>query len=191
MAKTYFLSADTATHSLGSQFTTLLDQNVDVITTVSITADDNGAVDNGYYEENEDTGVTRTSTGTFGVEVNISTARADTQMRTRLHRVNASGSIQASSSYTGYQATTSTGLLNFSHVDPGLGTWLSDDRLAVELEVQNNAPHGGFKGPTHDQETVNAEVTTPFTDAAGPGITPVNFQKLARGLGAGMLGGMR
>ncbi len=167
MAKTYFLSADAATHSLGGQFTQLLDVAVDVLTTAVIDADDAGGVDQGYYEEDENTAITRTSTGTFTVEVEISTARADTQMRMQLHRVNAAGSIQASSTVTSYQATTSTGGLVFTSVDPGLGTWLSDDRLAVELEVQNNAPHGGVKGPTHDQETVNAEVVTPFSDAGG------------------------
>lgn len=174
MAKTYFLSADAATHSLGGQFTQLLDTAADTLTTASILATNGGGTQSGYYEEAEATGVTRTSNGTFGVEVNISSATANTQMSMQLHRVNSGGTIQNSSGHTAYQATTSTGLLNFSHVlTTELGTFATTDRLVVELRVQNNAPHGADKGPTHDQETINAEVTTPFTDPVGGVSIPV------------------
>ncbi len=179
MAKTYYLDLTNGTHTLGKQFTHELAQALGSIQTDTITAPSGNQVDSGYYEEIEDTAITRTSTGTFSVEVNISTAVNDTRMRVIFHRVNAAGSIQASSTPTAFQATTSTGLLNFSDSSVGLGTWLSDDRLTVELEVNNEAPHGGDKGPTHDLETVNAEVQTPFTDPAVGG-SPVPYYNMMR-----------
>ena len=183
MAKTYYLDLTNGTHSIGGQFTHELAVALGSIQTDSILAANAGGVQSGYYEEPEGTEVTRTSNGTFGVEVNISTATANTQMSMQLHRVNSGGTIQNSSGHTAYQATTSTGLLNFSHVlTTELGTFATTDRLVVELRVQNNAPHGADKGPTHDLETVNAEVTTPFSDPAGGGGQPaMHYINLMRG----------
>lgn len=190
MAKTYYLDATVSDFSLGGQSTNELAVALGSLATHSIIAASGGGTQFIIYVEPSDTSITRISLGAFGVEVNIVSAVNDTQMRMRLHRINSSGSIQASTGFTGYQATTSTGLLNFSDSSNSLGTWLTTDRLGVELEVQNNAAHGGVKGPTHDLETINAEVTTPFSEVSFNPITavlPGEFDVVSSLTGSGKL----
>ena len=177
MAKTYYLDLTTSDFTLGGQFTHELAVALGSIQTDQIIAPFLD-VQQGWYAEPSDTGITRTSTGTFTVEVEISAAQADTTMACQWHRVNAAGSVQASSGFTATQATTSTGGLVFTDTATGLGTWLSTDRLAVELQVANNKSHGGDAGPIHDLETVNAEVVTPFTAGGASAFPATHYQAM-------------
>jgi len=169
MAKTYFIHNANGTHSLGTAFTHQIAATDPADATDTATASSGGGTNDGFYEENEDTGVTRTSTGTFTCEVEVSTSTANTTITVDWYRVNSSGTIQNGpiNSTEGAQSSASTGSLSFNVTNPSLGTWVSSDRLALRYTITNNAPHGGAKGPIWDTGTALSEVHTPFTDPEG------------------------
>lgn len=164
MAKTYNPNNAAGTHTLGGAFTHLLDVSVPASGTDQITATNAGGTNSGYYEEAENTAITRTSTGSFTARMEITSAASNTTVAARVHRVNSSGSIQASSSYTAEQSSAATGTVNFPAItNPALGSWASTDRLALEFRVTNNNPHGGAVGPTFSTSISTTDLSTPFS----------------------------
>lgn len=156
MAKTYYLDNQAGTRQLA------VSDPAD--STDTATASNGGGTASQTYIEPSNTAITRTSTGSFSVEVNISSAQSNTTVHTVIHRVNSSNVSQASAA-AATQSSATTGLKTFSYSSPALGTWASTDKLRVDVVVTNNNAHGGAVGPTWDTGTTNAEVVTPFSSA--------------------------
>lgn len=73
-------------------------------------------------------------TGTFTVKVKITTGQALSNIAVTVHRVNSSGTIQASSSTTANQSA-SAGTKTFSLTSVNLGTFAETDRLRVDYRM--------------------------------------------------------
>lgn len=82
------------------------------------------------------------TTGTETVVLNAATTYADLDVRVAIHRVNSSGTIQASGSFTSYQTFSSTSL-TFNPTKPSWGTEAVTDRLAIEIQFTDTRSHGG------------------------------------------------
>lgn len=171
MAKTFYLDD-------GAAFATINDGSGEVLGTLDMTDSPGGSatvnfvIPNSvsrrrFWVENV-TDVTRVSTGTCTVHVNI-TASGDTAstMFVALLRVNSSGVIQATGAETASQACT-TGTKTFSPAITGLGTWNAGDRLAVKIRIQNANAHGGDDTYTISVGVADATDDVVASDFTGP-----------------------
>jgi hypothetical protein len=104
--------------------------------------------------------------GTVTVEVNITLAAADVTLFTRLSRVNAAGTVQATSAESGGQSLATTGVKTFTFTDVDLGIWLAGDRLRVNYRFDNVNAHGANELIDIETDTTDAEVATPFLSGA-------------------------
>lgn len=83
-----------------------------------------------------------TSTGSFSIvaRCRVLSITNTPQIKVQLHRVNSAGVIQASSGFSSLQTITgSVANYTFPFTNPTLGTWLSGDRLLVEISFGHAA----------------------------------------------------
>lgn len=162
MAQTYRFTATTAgitvnattTHDLVANTGSGSDQ---------ITATNAGGVASFYYVTAASNPGASGTTGNYTIVTNVSAGASSTQARVYAHRINSTGTIQQSSAATAYQSTAGTGDITYTFTSLNLGTWGATDRLAIQVEVQNNNPHGGAVGPTYDWTATNSRVDAPWT----------------------------
>lgn len=90
------------------------------------------------------------NTGTFTMTLEITVG--DTNVRfddVILHRVNSSGTSQASvSTGTTTPVSMAAGTHSFTFSSPALGTWASGDYGGVEVQYTNTSSHGGSESVT-------------------------------------------
>jgi hypothetical protein len=99
----------------------------------------------------------------FGAtEVRVITGNTSGQISVRRHRVNSSGTIQASGAFTAEQQA-NAGVLTFAAQSIDLGTWAAGDRYLVEVRVRNSSAHGGAITVGIGTETTDDEDTAPWS----------------------------
>lgn len=100
-----------------------------------------------------------TPTGNWSVEIDITAGNSSCEVRVHLYRIQ--GSVAQTTVTSSFQTATA-GLKTFSFTDPALGTWTSGNRIAVGVEVRNNATMGGAITITYETDTTDAEFVTQF-----------------------------
>ena len=98
--------------------------------------------------------------GTWTVEVNVTVAFATSMIAVQIHRVNSTGTVQASSTTTAEQAGSSTGVKTFSVDASGIGTFGATDRVRVDYRFRNTSTMTAG-GPTIQFNTVDAQIIMP------------------------------
>ncbi len=115
------------------------------------------------------------NTGTFTMTFEITVG--DTNVRftdVLLHRVNSSGTSQASvSTGTTTPVTMATGTHAFTFSSPAVGSWSSGDYLGIEVQYDNLSEHGGDESITFQFGNTGSttDLSVPFTidhTPAGP-----------------------
>ncbi len=100
------------------------------------------------------------ATGTFTIEIEITSGNAAVDCRVRVHRWNSSS--QSVSAWTGIQTLAATRLFTLNSVD--LGTWASGDWFVVEYEMTATGAHGN-ESITVGLNTAASEIIAPWTIA--------------------------
>lgn len=107
--------------------------------------------------------------GIWTVEVNITVAFTPANgthtVAIRIHRVNSTGVVQASSVQTAGQATSTTGIKTFSVDASGIGAFGATDRVRVDYIFQNTSTMTAG-GPTIQANTTSNEITMPDPQVA-------------------------
>lgn len=104
--------------------------------------------------------------GTQTVEIEVDTQTADIDIRVRIVRLSSTGTILQTGSFTAPQdlnAATRT----FSPVAPTWSGESCDDRIAVELEISYNPPHGSATSDIGLGTVANEVITDITEDSAG------------------------
>lgn len=85
---------------------------------------------------------TNGTSGDYGLVLRISAGQSDIKISFQVHRVNSSGTVQASSSTTSEQAA-GVGVQTHMLTGVDLGTWNTGDRLRVDIITRNAKTSGG------------------------------------------------
>lgn len=104
-------------------------------------------------------GTAGTVTGTYTVEVDITTANSNMFLSIQLHRINSAGTVQTSSAASTENNITTTGIKTFTFTALSLGTFTSTDRLRVNFICRNSALHSSS---TFAIGYDNSDIITPF-----------------------------
>lgn len=192
MAITYHLSSTNSDLSGGADFNKKLLTSTSGAGTISVTIAASSTETSYAWTEPGVPGTAGTSTGSFTVEVNVTTAASNTTVRAFLTRVNSSGVSQAGPIAPAEAAAATTlGIKTFTYSNPALGTWASGDRLRVEYTFVNS--HASqTRTPVIGTNTTSEDVATPFVNllivALTAGITPAgalgkrNYKPLTGGI---------
>lgn len=162
MATTYYEDVTASDLSEGGSFTHLLTQTQPGAKSSDPIQPAASSSLSGYYATPASDPSSGTSTGTFTVQVNVTSTFSTTSGQCQLHRANSAGTIQASSGYFGSQALSSAGVHTFSTTNPALGTWAAGDRLVVEVRVTNGSTHAG-RGCTFETGGTSDTVVAPWS----------------------------
>lgn len=87
-------------------------------------------------------GETSWSTSSDSVQVRMGTTSSDLDCRVRVLRVNSSGTVQDTGSWTSYQTMSAT-FRTFTPTAPTWGTISVSDRYVIEVDFTDTRPHGG------------------------------------------------
>lgn len=137
MAKTYYLSGTSSDLSGGSAFSRKLLTATGTAGTITITHSGSTARDSYAWTEPGEPGAGGSSIGNFTVRANVTTASGNIYVSAALSRVNSSGVVQATTSYSAEQLAQPTGIKSFTFTDPALGTWVVGDRLRVTYRTRD------------------------------------------------------
>lgn len=159
MARTFYTSTTASDLSTGGDFSNALADAQEAASSITLTAAASGTAAGSYFTAPDVPGTGGTSTGTFTIRTNITTAQAGVNFRANLMRVNSAGTVQTT--VLGTYAAASAGVRIQTYTDPALGTWATGDRLRVQYQIQNTNTMGGSKGITF--ETGQLAQDTPFT----------------------------
>jgi hypothetical protein len=105
--------------------------------------------------------------GTWTVEVNVTASFSTSMISVQIHRVNSTGTVQASSTTTAEQAGSSTGVKTFSVNASGIGPFGATDRIRVDYRFRNTSTMTAG-GPTIGFNTTDSEIIMP--DASTPSL---------------------
>lgn len=155
-------------------YRTLLSSGVRTLTTgPDVGSDDSlspspGQAPSVQYSSNaDDPGfVGATPTGSWSIEVNVTTGDSNCSIFASLLRLNSSAVIQARQDTSPFTAT--VGLKTYSFSNPNLGTWGATDRFGVEISVSNDAAHGGSRTVAWTTGDDNSEVVAQFSAVFAP-----------------------
>lgn len=160
MAISFYLSATNSDLSGGADFNKVLSTATETAGTLSV-AVASAATEVSYgYTTSGVPGVGGTSTGSFSVEINVTTANSNITLSVALARVNSAGTQQAVTAYATGQSAGTTGVKTFTFTDPALGTWAAGDRLRVQYRFVNGAMSTQTVGI--GTGTTNEACDTPF-----------------------------
>ena len=110
---------------------------------ITTTISNTGPVENQYLVvSNAELGGIPPTTGTFTFVAEITSSDADFDLRVRVQRYNNLDNVQASSAFTAVQTLSADGEFTFTMASVDLGTWFSNDYLAVHLECDGTGAHG-------------------------------------------------
>lgn len=195
MAQTYRFSTATSNITVASSTTHSLVTGTGV-GTETIQAPSGPSNLSYYYTTPTGNPGTGGATGNYTIVLNVSSSTNNTQARVNVHRVNSSGAIQNSATISAYQSTATTGDKTYTFTSQSLGTWAAGDRLAVQVDVQNQSAHGGASGPTFDFTATNTRVDTPFTvsqqfqQTVGPATLSFTGSRPVLAVGHGLAGSL-
>lgn len=107
--------------------------------------------------------------GTWSVEVDVTTANMQMDLRMRIQRVNSDGDWQQNSGYNteGWQNLGSTGVLDFTWGTTSWSGGAVGDRIRVEFNFRNNHAHSA-QTVVIGTGTTDDELVSPVTEGSPP-----------------------
>lgn len=165
-AVTYFLGPTSSAFLSGTPATTILKSFLETSAPGNSTVSWSASASTNYYaylnSRAMSPGNASWETGTYTVEINITTALARGNVRVRLHRYDTLGNLIESSAFATQQSTQTAGIKTFTFTSLDLSTTGAMsvlDRLVVEIEFIIGTTAGTI---AFDIGDTNAEVITPI-----------------------------
>ena len=163
MSTTYYVTNSTSDFSGGADFNYVVSKTAGTASETTITIA-KGATETSYaWTASGDPSTLGTSTGTYSVEVDVTTGESQITLAIYFERVNSSGTVQATQGASQGSVSLSAGVKTYSYTNPSLGTWASGDRLRLKYTFVNTAAHSNLSvGITFND--ANSEAVMPWTD---------------------------
>ena len=141
MAQTYFLSSSASDLSVpGDDFDNQMANAVGSDTLSQTTAKTATETSYGFTSANEPSDNGGTGAQSYTVTIEINTGNADVELAINLHRINSTGTVQASAGISAEQTAT-TGPLTYTFASLDLGTFASGDRVRIDFQTRATSLH--------------------------------------------------